>query len=385
MRPREIHNPAAQSRARIFHFLRADRRLTGSDYSPLLDAFHPSFPASIEDYISQPCGSSMENPTPGRPSHDNHCLDAFPCPRNRFEHNAGRQVNGAVTNGSTAGIDSASEVHHYHGEGHEDRLQLGSSDPIFKLPSEVSDLILSHLSPAALDAAAHTCRDWRRIILSNRWVLSSVLVAKEEWSPLDGSLGGKLSHRDLLKKLDCDSDLPSTSQHPDPWRTRHRTRYLEFSIPSPSSTLPRPIFAAAARTGTQNGFLAFQLQGSAQSTRNRLGNTLVIYRFDSADLPRYAGTVHDVEGQGELRISSAKEIRGHAEWLLKIEIGDTARLYSLIAREAFANSGSRFSLKALELRLPNIQELDRPPEPIQMGDQCWKILAHVPQNGEVCA
>lgn len=113
-------------------------------------------------------------------------------------------------------------------------------------------------------------------------MLSSVLGVKEKTFPLDGSFSAKLSHRDLLKKLDCVSDPPSTSQHLDAWRARFRTRGLDFSIPAPSSTLLRPAFIAATRTGTQNGFLAFQLQEPAESTGNRLKITLVIYRFDSA-------------------------------------------------------------------------------------------------------
>ena len=78
--------------------------------------------------------------------------------------------------------------------------------------------ILSYLSLASLDAAWHTCRDWWTKILSNRWVLSSVLGVNEKKLQLDGSFSAKLSHRDLLKTLDCVSDLPSTSQHPNTWR-----------------------------------------------------------------------------------------------------------------------------------------------------------------------
>lgn len=391
MRPRGIHiNPVAQ-RARFFD---PERRQTGSDFSPLSDAFHPSFPASVEDYISPPGTLNGEDLTHHRPDHNDDCLDVCPCHGNHIGHDAHCQCHDASMVAVSAAKDCASDAHHCYPESHGDNLLLGTSNSIFNLPPEISDLILSNLSPAALDTVRHTCKDWRTRILSNIWVLSSVLGVKEIRSPLDGSVSGKLNHRDLLKQFDCDSDLPSTSQHPDAWRTRFRTRNLEFSVPSQLSTLSTPTFVAATRTGTQNGFLAIQLQTSAQGTRDRSKSTLVIYRFDSAELPWYAGTIHDVESQGALRITSVTEIRRHAEWVLKIEIGRTAGLYSLSAREAFSKSDSYFSFKVLKSleKAPGsssdifaIQELEKPPEPLLIGDQSWNALAPFPPNGGVCA
>lgn len=390
MRPRGIHHPAAQSRPRLCD--RAERRLTGSDFSPLIDAFHPSFPASVEDYISESLDPNRKDPKQGRPGYDDKCLDRCPCQSDHFGHLARSRVSNASVSRYSVESDRASKVLHYPAEGRNDNLLLGTNGPIFILPSEVSDLILSYLSPAALDAARYTCIDWRTRILSNSWVLSSVLGVKEDRSPLDGSPSSKLSHRNLLKTLDRDSDLPSTSQHSDAWRTRFRTRKLEFSISSPSSSPTKPAFVAAARTGTQNGFLAFQLRGPAPSTRNRLQSTLIIYRFDSAELPWYAGTIYNIEGQGALHLS-ATEIRRHAAWILKIDIGDTAGLYSLTTCEAFSKFDSRFLLERLGSleevpTLPNdnfvVQELDRPPEPLPINDGSWKVLAAFPPNGGVC-
>ncbi len=363
---------------------------SGSDFSPLVDAFHPSFPASVGDYISQLYDWSREDPVHERSDYASNCLDGCFCQGDRFGHNAQRRVNNASVKEYCAGSDCTSDAHDYRVEGPRDNLMLGNSGPIFKLPSEVSDLILSYLSPAALDAARHTCKDWRIRILSNTWVLSSVLGMNKAMSPSDGSRSGKVRHRDLLKKLDCDSDLPSTSQHPDAWRTRFRRRNLEFSLPSPSPTLTRPALVAAARAGTQNGFLAFQLQAqeSAQRTRSYLHSTLVIYRFDSAELPWYAGTIHDVKGKGAFRITGVTEIRRHTEWVLKIEIGDTTGLYSLTTREAFSKSGPRFSLKVVasikevsgSKDTSAIQGFDRPPGTLPIGDQSWNILAPFPPN-----
>lgn len=206
---------ATQSRTRLFDH--AEQRQIGSECFALVDAFHPFLPASVEEYISQPHELTKETPTHGRLGHHWKCLDGCTCHSAR-EQDARHQVNNASTDGFSALVDSASEAHRYHGEHHEDNLLLDTIGPKLKLPSEVSDLIiiiLSYLSLASLDAARHNCSNWRTKIMSNSWVLSIVLGVKEKRSPLDGSLSGKLSHRDLLEKFGCDSDLPSTCQHPE--------------------------------------------------------------------------------------------------------------------------------------------------------------------------
>ena len=390
MRSREVHNPITQSRARVFELAKRNSAL----FSPLIDAFHPSFPAWAGDYISEPLGLNTESSTHGPSTHHHHCLDASHGPRGRFELNAHCRVKNASVNESSGAIDSAADAHCYHGQ-ETGELLPSSSDPILKLPLEVSDLILSYLSPAALDAATHTCKEWRMMVMSNTWILSSVLAVNANTS-LDGSSSDTLSHRDLLTMLDRNSDLPSTFQHPDAWRTRFRIRSIEFSIPPPSSEsrATRPTLVAAVRTGTQNGFIVLQLQDSPRVTRHGMKSTLIIYRFDSADRPWYAGTIQDAEGQGALHIPVVLEIKRHAEWVLKIEIGDTAGLYSLHAREAFSNRDSRFSLKRLEslekasgMTNANLasQRFDRPPELLPLGDQFWEVLAPFPPNPGVRA
>ena len=352
---------------------------TGSVFSPLIDAFHSPFPASIGEYIAGPCQVNNEDLTHGRPGPSNIGPDACTWHGNPFGHNAQCQMNNASANN-----DCPCRAHHYHAQGHGAKLLLGASGTIFNFPHEVSDLILFYLSPVALDAARYTCKAWWTIILSNTWLLSSVLGVRDQL------LSGKLSHRDLLKKLDRDSDLPSTSQHPDTWRTRFRTRNLIFTLPSLASALTRPALVATVRTGTENGWLAFQLQEPTQDTCKQLRSTLLIYRFDLAEIPCYAGAVHDVEGQGTLRIVSLIETRRSSEWLLRIDIGDTTGLYSLTARAAFSNSGSRYLLKKLESweNVPNLSEdssaLQRFDDKViglhSIGDQSWNILSGVPRQ-----
>ena len=359
------------------------RSPSGSAFSPLVDAFHPCFPASIGEYILAASESNGVDLTHGQSGQSNICPLAYPCHGKRFEHNAQGQVDNASANGELFEGNCASDDHR-HGES----SLPDASGTIFNLPREVSDLILSYLSPAALDAARYACKGWWTIILSNTWVLSSVLGAREEL------LRGTLSHRDLVKKWDRDSDLRSTSWHPDAWRTRFRTRNLDFSIQSPSSSRTRPTFVAAARAGTQNGWLVFQLQDLAHDKTNPLPSTLVIYRLDLTELVWYAGTVHDVEGQGAMRIVGVKEIRRHREWALRIDIGDIARLYSITANEGFSNSGSRYTLKKLESS-DQVHDLSEGRSTIQgcddgsklqsIGDGPWNFLAYFQPNQDVSA
>ena len=364
-------------------------RWTASEFFPLVDAFHHPFPASAEEYIAKPCEVHGQDQSHSQPEYLNLCSESGYNHGECFEHNAQRQVNNATGNGHSTYIGCISDADSYHAKDPRDNLLLDTSGPLSKLPPEVLDLILSYLSPAALDAARHTCKYWRIKILANNWILSSVLGIKEEGSPPDGSPSGRLSHRNLLKRLDRNSGLASTFQHPDAWRTRFHTRELDFSIPLLSSSLTRRVLVAAARAGTQNGLLVFQLQESDQGTRKRSLSTLVVYCFDSADLPWYAGTVHDVEGQGTLHITHLIETKRHAEWVLKVQIGDTAGLYLLNARDAFLNSGPYYSLKILE-SLENVprlseddsalQDFNRAPEAIPIGDHAWNILAPFPPN-----
>lgn len=355
----------------------AERRQFGSEFSPLFDAFHPIFPLSTEQYISRPL-TFYEKPSHAfdplndpyvdhRPktSGHHHCTDpkADACHDGKNTKNCGH-----------LGCLSPEVDDHY------------GRDLVLGLPTEVSDLIFSYLTPAALDAARHTCWRWRKYILRNNWVLSSVL---------DGSYA--INTRDLLKKLDCDSDLLATSGHPDAWRTRFRIRNLDFSLYSPAickAGTSRPRFVAAARCGTQNGFLVFQLSRSygEHESSNLLKSTLVLYRFDSTDLPLYVGTIgHPADG-GKLRIISAADNRQGASWILKVEIGEIASLYSITIRKAFSRSDSRFLLRNFPPHeepmqeiywSDTVKELERPSDGVPQSCNSWRILAQLPLHAAV--
>lgn len=65
-------------------------------------------------------------------------------------------------------------------------------DRMLRLPAELSALVFSFLSPAALDAARCVSRAWRIKILTDTWVLSSVLEPKEALAAI-GSSGSRLA------------------------------------------------------------------------------------------------------------------------------------------------------------------------------------------------
>lgn len=251
------------------------------------------------------------------------------------------------------------------------------SDPICSSPTEVSDLILSYLSPAALDAARHTCKAWYHTIMSNRWVLSHVLGMNR------GS-----SHRDLLKALEIDSTLLSTFQHPDGWRTSFRIRDVQFLLPVSSSW-----YVSATRIGSECGFMVFHLSNERPMRLDQTKSTLVFYRFDPTDLPLYAGCAEHEGTEGAINISYTTKVEPGAPTLFKVNIGGITRLYTIATRKAFSNCESRFSLVALgspdeaqksrrhsEDLVATAQSSYNDETPSSNSSQSWNVFARLPPN-----
>lgn len=356
-----------------------DRVQTGNEFSPQYDAFHIPFPDSPETYITSTCAIVK-----GRGN----------------EQGFVRQIKQNT-------LDDKSSLR--SDEVHDKR------DPILKLPAEIIDLILSYLSPATLDAARHVNWSWRRKILGNCWVLSTVLDDKKDRSPSahrlrpisietpsvelsitqDFGHPNNLIHRDLLKKLDQGSNLPSTYQHRDSWRTRFRIRHLDFEVVDDSvDTALTHRLTAAVRTGVQYGFMVFQTTPiSSSCNASQKPSTLLFYRFDSSDTPLYVGAAKHAANKGLLKAVSILEIEPqHA--VLKLTIGDQARFLVFDSRKGFSNSDCRFVLT----------EIDRDYVPKQFnspdGDDSevavyksleglpnntgpLKVLAHFPPDSEV--
>jgi hypothetical protein len=89
---------------------------------------------------------------------------------------------------------------------------------------EVTDPILSYLSPAALDAARYNCKAWIQYIMSNRCLMSSIL-----------NKPGEIRLRHLLKGLARGSDLLTTLERSDVWRTCYRMCNLMLNMPERTS------------------------------------------------------------------------------------------------------------------------------------------------------
>ena len=184
------------------------------------------------------------------------------------------------------------------------RVGFVSNDRISNLPPKVMDLILAFLSPVTLDAARLTCKTWRSKIMSNTWLLASVLGR----SSSDGFLWGPISDiesrstdqvskqqiylRYLLNRLDQDTDLISTHQQSDSWRTRFRIRELNF-LASDDLDLrcSKRLITAVSCTGSQRGFLVLQVTaiGEPDSAPDSSICNLAFYNFDTNEYARYVG------------------------------------------------------------------------------------------------
>ena len=74
--------------------------------------------------------------------------------------------------------------------------------------SKVTDPILSYLSPTALDTARYNCKAWIQHFMINRCLMSSIL-----------NKPGEIRLRPLLKGLAHGSELLTTRERSDVWRT----------------------------------------------------------------------------------------------------------------------------------------------------------------------
>jgi len=294
-----------------------------------------------------------------------------------------------------------------------DRAVNQDSDAIFGMPPEISDLILSYLSPAALDAARYTCRLWRQRITGNRWLLSTVLDRHKQKLPVlrrasviteadadkltatDGLEPG-YSHRDLLKRLDQESGMLSTHLDSVAWRTRFRMRHLDFSTSvSPNYVKSNSRFTAAARIGSQSGLMVFQVSSSEiNSVDGTNTSTLIFYHFDSNEMPLYAGCVDILGLDGELDITDILESEPRNSRALIVRIGDHVRIFLVEPRDAFAKSDCQFSVRELSFGLLaqqpgylNVQVDARTPytasDVLPRSNTTPKVLTCFPNNGRI--
>ncbi len=347
-------------------------RETGSKFSPLYDAFHCPFPNRPEGFALAHADTT---------DHENH--------GSKVGHEVLPASNTDMPN-SRPGVKP-------------------KQDSLRTLPTEVADTLLAYLSPAALDAVRHTCKFWRRSIMSNHWVLSAVINRSNHYSlhedrpPVavdpDGEAGLR-NLRNLQQALDQDSYLLSTHLESGTWRPRFRIRNLEITTAEandgedPAASIPR--FMAAARVGSQYGFMILQIAASPLPPLGVPGqkSILVFFRFDSQDLPLYAGSI-EYSGTGEkIDYIGMAEIKPKHRWILKIKVGHEPRYYSIESRTAFSRSEVQFTVTELScsevapqfgnsinksFAQSNSKSQMEPP----IDDQSWKVLASFPSGGDV--
>ena len=375
----------------LYHLLSTQ---TGSVFSDSFDAFHPTYPDQGQRDLSKDrrertpsCSydpvhgsqSSVSRPSentelkPDKPILRRHSSESY----NGLEISSPSQFPSSNQLGNDKHIDVQSDLP-------PEAQSIGlithqsNKNPVTDLPREISDLILSYLSPPALDAARFTCKPWHQAITSNTWILSQVL-----------GMDPGSSLRDLLKALDIDSSLTHTFQHSDAWRPRFRKSKMDFSLSGSEFQ-----YVSCTRLGSQYGLIAFQMIDQDIATSGQRKSTLLFYRFGSEDLARYAGFVEHDAVEGTAHISIIPHIQGTLHCcvdvkcdcsILRVDIGGTIAFYQIQDRKAFASLESRYYIQALGSS--DHESLSKrlalhAPEKIQSSHstKChsWTLLKHIP-------
>lgn len=237
--------------------------------------------------------------------------------------------------------------------------------------------------------------------MGNQWILSAVLdrdhsVNTEADRSESGIVHPGSPHRELLKQFDEGSDLLSTHQEADAWRTRYRIRHLRFlKNPSGDRLSSGSVITAAACLGPQSSFMILQVSSTESSAVAAINsNTLLFYGFDSTGLPLRIGSVA-IPGVGEALATismAASEPRG--SWALKIRTGDTVRLFLIETRDAFERNDTRFSVKEMSHdrfeQQPGYASVQKDyqahhmsPDVFPKGTIMWEVIATFPVNNGV--
>lgn len=250
-------------------------------------------------------------------------------------------------------------------------------DLLLHLPAELFALVFSFLSPAALDAARCVCRTWRIKIMSDTWILSSVLGPNEALAAI-GSSGqqqqtGRALHRSLLKKLDSESALVDAFEHPDSWRTRFRERKIEFHLPHhkyiDKHFMYNPAFTSVKLSDTAD-FVAFMINERPSPDH---GCTLLFYHLGLTGRPIYVGSTQYSKSRIPLLVPRIQDMvvnRLSRAWVIKLKIGLNIASYLVTSSEAFAKDDDEFKLLPLGYSLP-----EEPVSALTIGDENQMIDA----------
>lgn len=234
--------------------------------------------------------------------------------------------------------------------------------------------------------------------MGDTWVLSSVLKPKGSLAVV-GSSGqetGKALHRRLLKKLDSESALTTTFEHPDTWRTRFRECKIEFHMPPhqhihvDKSFMYDPAFTSVKISDTAD-FVAFMINDRPSPD---YGCTLLFYRLGLFGQPIYVGSTQYSKSRFPSVVPRIQEIvayRLSRAWVLKIKIGLNIASYLVTSSEAFAKDDDQFKLLPLGYSLPeepvsawtigdDKQMIDAIVETLNSVGKMWVFLACLPNT-----
>lgn len=248
--------------------------------------------------------------------------------------------------------------------GAEDQLADGSiwpspeiPDILLRLPSELSAIVFSFLSPVSLDAARCVSRAWRLRITSDRRILTSVLTL--ETPSISGETPKEL-HRRLLKQLDLENAVSRTSNHPDAWRLHFQETSLKFAIPPRCKHKHRKVkayhscFSSVAICGAGD-FIALMtkdLTGESLTPINeQSGSTLLFYRLGLFSQPSYIGSIQYSRSQLYPPVSSTirklSAVSCGRGWVLKLDMGDYVTCYLVEPCQGFGRDEKPYILEPL--------------------------------------
>ena len=236
-------------------------------------------------------------------------------------------------------------------------------DPISKLPAEIFDLIFSLLSPLALEAARVTCRGWRLKITNRKWILKSILS-------LIGGRRDALQYRDVIPNCthladdqlatflnihDMRYQIRSSVEDSSTGRVPFRIMTSQFSLSHIISqgdyekSSKHTFTSAYINIAPSISFITFRLVCHSEDGQiDHAADILVLYRWDPAYKPEYAGFVHvdDLEGPLDVQLTESKP---NESWILHVRSmqsnSSEAALYSISAKKAFSKQDSRFVIE----------------------------------------
>lgn len=230
-------------------------------------------------------------------------------------------------------------------------------DILLRLPTELSTIVFSFLSPVSLDAARCVSRAWRLRISRDTWILSSVLTPE---TPSISEETPKELHRRLLKQLDLENAISRISNHPDAWGLHFQETTLKFVIPPRCKHQHRRVTAYKSYFSSvgicdAGDFIALMtkdlIEESPTPRNEKSGSTLLFYRLGLFSQPSYIGAIQYARSQPHPAVSSTirklSTVSCGRGWLLKLDMGDYVTCYLVDSCKGFGKDEKAYILEPL--------------------------------------